>query len=131
MGYEASAPQPAARLPAPEGKGSSYSDPVGDRRRDSKQVRSGPPYAPRGASSLGSLLPPICEYSQTATAVRHQDGTYEWMNPKGWPRGDGGMSSEESLASDSSRKVQARRRKEARLRRKGAIARYKVRAGLW
>lgn len=125
MGYEASAPQPAARLPAPEGKGSSYSDPVGDRRRDSKQVRSGPPYAPRGASSLGSLLPPICEYSQTATAVRHQDGTYEWMNPKGWPRGDGGMSSEESLASDSSRKVQARRRKEARLRRKGAIARYK------
>ena len=111
-----------------EGKGSSFADKQGQQGQQGQQARL--PYNPGNCS----LLPPLCPFSQSCTAIRHNDGTYEWMNPfRGF---DGTYSkgntntSEESLATGSeannSKSKQSKAARAASIHRKGAIARYKV-----
>ena len=126
----------------PEGKGASYNDHAEKARaRRNQQKFKASSCSPKLSFRMHqqeSLLPPVTQYSQTCTAIRHKDGTYEWLEVNvssdrscdtimSGQLSTEGRSSPMSIMNSLNKKIQSKKARDASLHRKGALARYKVR----
>lgn len=125
----------------PEGKGASYNDHAekARARRNQQKFKASscsPKLSFRMHQQQESLLPPVTQYSQTCTAIRHKDGTYEWLEVNvssdrscdtimSGQLSTEGRSSPMSIMNSLNKKIQSKKARDASLHRKGALARYK------